>query len=196
MTSDDLEKPFIVENLKQYHYCPRIVFFDKCMPGVRPQTIHMVVGREDHEAARRNAQRRSFVPMGLANGQRAFDVDLIDPTINLRGRLDEIITTEAGEMIPVEYKATRQVSNNHHRQVAAYAVLIERVFQVHVTRGFVYLIPLRKVRPVNIQPEDKQQVLASLEAMANMVHHEIIPPPTEVRARCVNCEFRRFCNDV
>lgn len=190
------DHPFIVENLKQYLYCPRIVYYERCMPGVRPVTFSMEAGHEDHEEARHNARRRTYAQMGLEQGERAFDVDIIDPELNLHGRLDEVVTTDTGELIPVEYKGARKVADNHRLQLVTYAILLERARGVEVTRGYIYLIPLRKARLLTIKPEDKQAVHALLDEMSGMVHNEIMPPPTTVPARCEGCEFRRFCNDV
>ncbi len=34
-----------VTDLKQYCYCPRILFYMRCLPGVRPLTVKMEEGR-------------------------------------------------------------------------------------------------------------------------------------------------------
>lgn len=190
------ERPFIVEDLKQFLYCPRIMFYERCMPGVRPRTFSMDAGHEDHLEARQNAQRRTFVQMGVENGRREFDIDIIDTDLNLHGKLDEVVMTETGELFPVEYKGTRKVADNHRLQVVAYAVLLERARGVEVKRAYVYLIPMRKARLLKINPEDKQQLYETLDVMTAIVMAEEMPPPTPVRSRCQGCEFRRFCNDV
>jgi CRISPR-associated exonuclease Cas4 len=190
------EKPFIVEDLKQYLYCPRIVFYAHCMPGIRPRTFSMDAGHDDHQEARHNARRRTFTQMGVENGQREFDVDIVNAELNLHGRLDEVVTTDTGEVFPVDYKATDKVADNHRMQLAAYATLLEADRHVTVNRGYIYLIPLRKARLIKIGHEDKQTVFELLETMTAMVAEEVMPPPTSIRSRCHGCEFRRFCNDV
>ncbi len=194
--TDSLERPFIVEDLKQYLYCPRIVFYTRCMPGIRPRTFSMDAGRDDHKEARHNARRRTFAQMNLESGQREFDVDVMCPALDLRGKLDEVVTTDSGEVIPVDYKASEKVAENHRMQLVAYALLLEAARQTTVSRGYVYLIPVHKARVVKIRPEDKQAIRELLAVMAEMAAAEAMPPPTLVRARCEGCEFRRFCNDV
>ena len=191
-----LERPFIVENLKQFVYCRRIVFFDRCMPGIRPRTFSMDAGREDHMDAKRNARRRSFSQMGFESGRREFDVEILDESLNLHGKLDEVVTTDSGEVMPVEYKSSTKISDNHRLQVFAYALLLEMSRQVIVERAYVYLIPLRKARIMSISPEDKQLVRDMLSELSDMIAKESMPAPTQVRSRCQGCEFRRFCNDV
>jgi len=194
--TDSLERLFIVEDLKQYGYCPRIVFYTRCMPGIRPRTFSMEAGRDDHDEARRSARRRTFVQMGLESGRREFDVDIVCPALNLRGKLDEVVTADSGEVIPVDYKAAGKAAENHRLQLAAYALLLEADRRTTVHRGYIYLIPTRQARLVKLRPADKQTVRQLLAEMSQIVDAEAMPPPTPVRARCAGCEFRRFCNDV
>jgi len=156
----------------------------------------MDAGKEDHEETRNNAHRRTFVQMGLEKGVREFDVDLTATELNLRGKLDEVVTTDTGAIFPVEYKGTDKVADNHRLQVIAYAMLLESVRGKPVTRGYIYLTPLRKARKLTITPEDKARVRDLLTELRQMVEGEIMPPPTAIRSRCMGCEFRRFCNDV
>jgi CRISPR-associated exonuclease Cas4 len=190
------EKPLIVENLKQFVFCPRIVFYERCMPGVRPVTFAMQDGHDEHEDTRENAKRRTFTQMGLEKGEREFDLDIVDEGLNLRGKLDEVIISPQGDVIPVDYKASEKVRDGHRMQLAAYAVLLENARGVQVTRGYIYLIPLRKARKLTIGDEEKGQIRLMLKKIEQMVRQEEMPPPTTERARCVGCEFRRFCNDV
>lgn len=190
------ERPFLVEDLKQYVYCPRIVFFERCTPGIRPRTYAMDVGHEDHVEAQHNARRRSLAALKITEGERAFSVDIMDVALNLHGKLDEVVTTPDGERIPVEYKSARKLAHNHRVQVAAYALLLERQTGVEVTRAYVYLMPLRKMRIVKVTAEDKAHVRELLAELSAMVITENMPEPTTERARCAGCEFRRFCNDV
>lgn len=191
-----LEAPFIVENIKQYLYCPRIVFFERCLPGIRPRTFAMDVGHEDHIEARRNARRRLMPDREFDGAERTFDVDIIDMELHLRGRLDEVIVTRQGEAIPVEYKAARKITPTHRIQVAAYALLLERQSGTAVGQAYIYLIPTRKTHLLPITREDTAAVERVLVSLQTMIAHECMPEPTAIRARCNVCEFRRFCNDV
>jgi CRISPR-associated exonuclease Cas4 len=134
--------------------------------------------------------------MGFEQGQREFDVEILDESLNLHGKLDEVVTTGAGEVIPVEYKSSAKIYHNHRLQVFAYALLLESARQVQVERAYIYLIPLRKARIMPITREDKQRVRDILAELSVMVTDESMPAPTPERSRCQGCEFRRFCNDV
>lgn len=190
------EDLLIVENLKQALYCRRIVFYERCMPGIRPRTYQMDVGAEDHLDARQNARRRTLEPLAIEIKERHFDVDIIDAGLRLHGKLDEVVLSTTGEYLPVEYKSARKLTPSHRIQVAAYALLLEREHKVAVTRALIYLIPMRKTQIVKVTEADKQQVEQVLAEVRAMVTTEQMPDPTPERSRCAACEFRRFCNDV
>jgi CRISPR-associated exonuclease Cas4 len=81
-------------------------------------------------------------------------------------------------------------------QLAAYALLLEEAELVQVNRGYIYLIPKRRLVKVDMTSELRAQVEATMAAMQHMVEQEQMPEPATNRNYCAACEFRRFCNDV
>ena len=45
-----------VTDLKNYAHCPRVTFFEKCLPDVRPRVYAMDAGQEAHEEERARAK--------------------------------------------------------------------------------------------------------------------------------------------
>ncbi|MBM4432087.1 MAG: CRISPR-associated protein Cas4, partial [Chloroflexi bacterium] len=147
---------FRVGDLKQYFFCPRIVYYQTCLPGLRPTTFKMRAGKEAGEAEQQREERRSLRRYGLQRGECSFDLALYSDRLGLRGRLDMAIRTddnEAGEWeaIPVDYKMTPgRVVSHFALQVVAYGMLLEEWWGLPVQRGFLYLIPARRARLVPI----------------------------------------------
>jgi CRISPR-associated exonuclease Cas4 len=187
---------FTVTDIKQYAYCPRIVFYERCLPHVRPRTHNMDMGKEEHNAEQKRAVRRTLTKYEAAGGRREFDVALASHRYHLRGLVDEVVYGAAGEVIPVDHKLADKVSANHKLQLAAYALLLEEATHTHVQRGYVYLIGGAKLIEVTITPAQREQVVAILDALFETVIRERMPGPPNVAARCISCEFRRFCNDI
>ena len=186
---------FTITDLKQYIYCPRILYYHACLPDIRPVTYTMEKGISAHEKERGKAKRRSLGMYEDVEGERRFDLSLQSPALGLSGRLDEVIDT--GEtLIPVDYKHTRRMGEHFKLQIAAYALLIESALGLKVPYGYLYLIPARKTEQVKITPALRQKVQAALHDMRQIANTERMPPPTKVRQKCPGCEFRRFCNDV
>lgn len=187
---------FTVTDLKQYTYCPRVVFYEQCLPHIRPRTYKMDAGRDAHEAEQKRAARRTLHAYSIPDGERRFDLPLTDPDLGLSGIVDEVVFTAAGEIFPVDYKLAKKVGSNHRIQLTAYALLLEAAYTTTVQRGFIYLMPVQQMAAVVITPALREKTTGLLREMRLMVEREQMPLPTDQPARCADCEFRRFCNDV
>ncbi len=186
-----------VNDLKQMLYCPRIVFYQHCLPVDRRSTLKMEAGQSAQEMIERLEQRRSFRRYGLEQARRHFHVWLQSARLGLSGKLDLLLETQEGEYLPVDFKNTRRRPyGNHLLQLAGYALLVENSLSVTVHRGFLYLIPLSEVVPVEIGSDLKNQARKQLEDIRRMLRAERMPAPTPVRARCWDCEYRNYCGDV
>jgi CRISPR-associated exonuclease Cas4 len=193
---------FTVTDLKQYGYCPRIVYYHHCLPAVRPVTYKMEAGVEAGEAEETRELRRSLRPYKLRRGERHLDVYLSSERWSLRGRVDLVIDTDdnpAGEreLIPVDFKLSPgRMGLNLRLQLLAYGIMIEEAWGAPSRRGFVYFIPRRKAVEVPFSTELRGRLEGALAAMRDIVEGERMPPPPRSRSRCEAGEFRRVCNDV
>lgn len=190
-----------VTDLKQWSYCPRVVYYRYCLPDIRPQTDLMQAGIRRHREEADREERRSLRTYGLRAGERVADLTLQSPTLGIRGRLDLAIAlpdrAHGNEAIVIEYKDSEQVDRPHFRiQLTTYALLLEEAWKLPVRQGFFYSIPLRRAEAVAITPALRRKTLATISQLHTSIRHEQMPPAPTNRARCVGCEFRRFCNDV
>lgn len=189
---------FTVTDLRQYTYCPRIVYYTYCLPLIRPTTYKMEAGIAAHERAGKKARRRTLSAYGLKKGKRHFDIWLKSPILGLSGRVDMVIEAEEGrELIPVEYKQTRRRIGRHVRlQLAAYGMMLEEAWGGEARRAFVYSLLKRKAQGIQLTEQLRAEVRGVMATMREMVKREAMPDPPRSRRGCVNCEFRRFCNDT
>lgn len=191
--------PFTVTDLKQWVYCPRILYYHHCLPDIRPVTHKMEMGIEASRMEEGREDRRSLRVYGLRSGHREFNVPLSSSRLGLRGEVDMVITTsdaDPEEVIPVDYKLARRAGPHFRLQLAAYASLLEEMRKCTVRRGFLYYIPLRRAETVAIDKRLRQRLSETLDDMRATLEREQMPPPTPHIRKCVACEFRRFCNDV
>ena len=191
---------FTVTDMKQYTYCPRIVFYTYCLPLLRPTTYKMEAGIAAHERAEKRERRRTLAAYGLEEGKRHFDVEVASQPLGLRGKVDMVIEVGEGEereWIPVDYKqSTRRTGQHIRRQLAAYGLMVEETWGGVARRGFVYSLVTKKAEEIVLTGRLRREVQAVVAAMREMVEREAMPGPPRSRRPCVNCEFRRFCNDV
>ncbi len=188
--------PLRVNDLKQYEYCPRIVFYNTVMPLDRKITFKMQRGTEAEFHLDALEKRRSLRRYKLKEGERRFHVWLHSERLGLSGKMDMLVVSPEG-YFPVDFKYTRgRPHRNHVSQLAGYAVLLEDLYDTHVETGFIYLAPVGELVAIRITEELKQEVGTRLAQIRQMVREELLPPPTPVRARCVECEFRNYCGDI
>ncbi len=192
----DQDNAITVTDLKQYAYCPRIIFYERCLPHVRPRTYKMDAGKEIHDEEAERSARRIIQRYDITEGERRFNVQLFSESLGLRGILDELVTTPEGIAIPVDYKLANSISSNHKIQLTAYALLIEHCEHLQVEKGFIYLITTRKLIPVPITNKLRETTLKMIEDVQSIIRTEYMPSATLKQNQCTACEFRRFCNDV
>lgn len=185
-----------VSDLRQYTYCPRIVYYAYCLPRIRPETFNMEAGQLAHREEEGRERRRSLRAYRVADGTRYFDHYLESEDLGLQGKVDMVIHREQ-EIIPVEYKNSPGRSGRHViLQLTAYGMLLEAHYGVPARRGFIYYIPARRAREVPLDAPLKLAVAQTVEEIEIMIQEERMPPPPNERGKCAICEFRRFCNDV
>lgn len=188
---------FTVTDLKQYQYCPRIIYFTYVQPVPRRITRLMKFGEERHFENEALEPRRVIKKYGLDAGRRVFREHLASEKLGLTGKLDLSIHT-GGTVFPVEFKfsAEPEPRPNYIGQLAGYALLLEEKYNIEVERGFFYLIPFKKIVSVRIRDEEKQKVLVSLEKMRGIITKESFPAAVRERGKCADCEWLNFCGDI
>jgi CRISPR-associated exonuclease Cas4 len=185
-----------VNDLKQFEYCPRIVFYNTVMPVERKATVKMDRGKQEEIRLDSLETRRSLKRYDLDAGERRFHVWLESAKLGLTGKLDLLIVSPRG-YFPVDFKYTRgRPHRNHVFQLAGYALLVEEAFRTQVSSAFIYLVPIQEVVAVTLTEDIKHETTDRLRRMRDMIRDGILPDPTPVRSRCDECEFRNYCGDI
>jgi len=185
-----------VVELRQWTYCPRVVYYHLTMQGAGRATYKMEEGLRAQELVENLEMRRTLREYGLTDAQREFGVWLKDQELGLTGKLDLLLRGEKKAAV-VDFKLTSgEVGENHRVQLGGYALLAEAALGLEVPVAFIYRIPDNGVFPVEIDEALKERVVRTAGAIREMKLREELPDATSVRARCVECEYANFCGDV
>jgi len=191
-----------VTDVRQWIYCPRIVYYRFCQPLRRPVTYKMEEGKLQHQRIEELERRRTLRFYGLRDEEKGCGVErhfrpmLYSARLGLSGVVDLVLVTRS-EAIPVEYKHTEsRLGLNHKYQLVAYALLVEERWGRTVRRGLVHTLVDDRLEEVAVTPNGREFVKKTLEEIRATVAAERMPEPTQRRGRCVDCEYRRFCGDV
>lgn len=185
-----------VSDLKQYAYCPRVVYYQYVMPVEKKTTFKMDYGKIEEERIDRLESRRKLKEYGLSQGRRLFHHFINSPRLGLSGKLDLLIETE-NEYFPVDFKyTTGSPHKNHIYQICGYALILEDLYGMEVKRGFVYLIPRNDAVVFDLNDQLKRETLKMLDDIRDMIRMDKIPAVVENRNKCYDCEYRNYCGDV
>ena len=186
----------LVTDLKQWGYCPRIVYYRSTMPGAGQPTFKMQEGKAAQELIETLEMRRTLREYGLEGARRRFGVWLIAPCLGLSGKLDLLLEAEAAAAV-VDFKLTSSnLAENHRLQLAGYALLVEEALRLPVRHAFVYRIPDGKVFRIEISEDLRARALGAMAAIREIASERWCPEPTPVRSRCLECEYANYCADV
>lgn len=184
-----------VSDIKQYLYCPRVIYFTYVLPVEKKTTAKMEIGKEEHMKTARLEERRRLRAYGLAEGRRFFNTYLFSPRLGLEGVLDMYIAVPRGAF-PVDFKNTYRMAVNHKYQLLAYALLLEDWLGSPVRGGFIYLIPAERTVYVEATPEARLYTKQLLGAIRGLIVREQFPALPRRAGRCTDCEYRNYCGDV
>lgn len=185
-----------VTDLKQWAYCPRVVYYHRVMPAPPRPTYKMKEGLAAQDLIESLETRRTLREYGLEGAKRRFGVWLENQELGLSGKID-LLLEAVEELAVVEFKLTSgEPGRNHRVQLAGYSMLAEAVLGLPARRAFLYRIPDNRIFAEPVTEELRQCVKNSVVDIRRTGGAQLCPEPTEVRGRCVECEFANYCADV
>jgi CRISPR-associated exonuclease Cas4 len=188
--------PIPVTDLKQWAYCPRVVYYHRVMPAQAQPTYKMTEGLAAQQLIEDLEARRKLREYGLDTAQRRFGVWLTDRELGLAGKIDLVLLAQ-DELAVVDFKLTSgEPGRNHRLQLAGYSLLAEVEFRLPARRAFLFRIPDNRIFEEPILDELRNAVRAAVADIRRTVEAQLCPDPTQVRGRCVECEYANYCGDV
>jgi CRISPR-associated exonuclease Cas4 len=185
-----------VSDLRQWTYCPRVVWWTHVCPVGKVESFKMKQGVAKERRLQRLQRRRTLHSFGLREGQIESNFSLYSPDLGLSGRLDLLIQRGASRF-PVEVKFTRGPARlNHRLQLAGYALLLEAEFGVPVPHGYVVRLPGDTIDKVTMDSPLRELAWRTIQAVRMTLIHERMPMPVPQPSRCSDCEYLRFCGDI
>ena len=103
------------------------------------------------------------------------------------------------EILIIEIKSgrpSRRMRDSHKAQLAAQAMLVERMMNVRVRKIKVYYVETQELDEVHIINYHREMALNAIESMKRIVLNEEMPEPTHDKHKCIDCEYRTYCEDI
>ncbi len=193
MTTESYSVP--VSLLRQYRFCPRIVYFCEVM-GIKPQApIWVAQGVAQHERQIMLERRRVLSRFGLEDASRLFNVELKSERLLMHGVADAILlTSETVYVLEFKPNATK-ISYGHIVQAMAYGFIAEEQFEkklggVHILYG-----PKGKTQSTCDVERWREPVLEEIRNLHVLLVSDTMPSSAAEAGKCCQCEYLNFCND-
>jgi CRISPR-associated exonuclease Cas4 len=185
-----------VTDLKQWAYCPRVVYYHRVMPAPARPTYKMKEGLAAQDLIENLETRRKLREYGFDGTRRRFGLWLENKELGLAGKIDLLLEAD-DEIAVVDFKLTSgEPGRNHRVQLAGYSLLAEAALAFPARRAFLYRIPDNRIFAEPVTEELRQAVKTAVTDIRRMGDTQFCPDPTKVRGRCVECEFANYCADV
>jgi len=192
------EEVFItVSDALEYLFCPRFIFFERCLmiPEHQERRYKVLRGRELHES--REKVNRNYVRKRLNCTRKEISVYLTSRKYHFKGEVDEVIFLEDGTAAPMDYKFAewkKTVYRTHKYQAALYGLLIMEHYGVDVNRGYVcYTRSNHHVEEINLRDKDYKRAVQIVREILMIIQRGYYPEGTKQKSRCVDCTYRNMC---
>lgn len=174
--------------INQYSYCPR-----------RCALIHLESEFEENRHTVAGTNRHITVDRPMHRMTEGVRLELAMPVwshrLRVSGRCDVVEFHEDGKVVPVEYKlGKRKRWINDDLQVVAQALCLEEMLKIEISEGAVFHHKSRRLRPIKISQQLREEVENTLEVMHRLIEPtSILPPPTDKVQKCGECSLIGVC---
>jgi CRISPR-associated exonuclease Cas4 len=181
----------------EYLYCPRFVYFMKCLdiPQHEDKRYKVVKGREVHEEKVRI--NREYLRKKLGCVAKDISVYLASISVHLRGEVDEVLSFPDGTLAPLDYKFAEYkdwVFQTHKYQSALYALLITENYGKPVNRGYIcYVRSHNLIKEIPFCSTDFEKARNLVSEILRIISRGYYPKKRSSPAHCIDCCYRNIC---
>ena len=186
-----------VSDALEYLFCPRFIFFERCLmiPEHQEKRFKVLKGRELHEV--REKGNRDYLRKRLKCTRKEISVYLTSHKYHFKGEVDEVLFLEDGTAAPLDYKYAEfknTIYRTHKYQAALYGILIMEHFGVDVKKGFVcYTRSNNYVAEIDFRQKDFEMAKQIVREILMIIQRGYYPEGTKQKARCVDCTYKNIC---
>lgn len=184
--------------IKQYYFCPRIIYFLGVLGCSERLTESMIEGVEFHSSEGEKAKRRRSVAGGRREQVKYVwrRLSVASERLGLYGVVDEVYETENG-LVVVEsklMKAPRKPYPGHIYQAVAYAMMVEEKIGRMVRKIIVKYLRDDKTFEIPLTEDLKKHVLWTIRRIKSIIQKEKLPKGNH--RKCRNCGFTKICSKI
>ncbi len=180
-------------DIKNYIYCPYIVYIRKVLNLDIEPTEYMLYGKEiEKETILLSIYR-------TVRGVRIIrSLTLKSNKLRLVGSIEYIIVDRYGQYIPIDIKWCESTSprRDHKVQLCAYGMLIEECLKAKCKMGILYYVSRNggKIHKIFLTGSLRNLVVRTIDNIVRMLRTSQPPDHVSRRDQCRTCPYARICN--
>ena len=182
--------------IKQYHFCPKIIYYLGVLGYSERFTESMLEGKEFHSNEDRKAQRRKTLAGERKEPIKASwnKLHVVSKRLGIYGTIDEVAETSYGLVIIENkwMKAPKKPRPGHVYQAVAYAMLAEEAIGKPVRKIMIRYVRDNKSFEIPVTDKMKKHVLWTISRIKSIINNEKMPKTRWTR-KCRSCGYRKIC---
>jgi CRISPR-associated exonuclease Cas4 len=181
--------------IRQYMFCPRIVYFN-LFTNIKPvYPKHVKLGIDYHFLQQKLLSHRKFKKLHINYRDIIIEKYLEDEVLDIDGKVDMAFICD-DEIVPVEFKfIDKKPSISHKLQLVGYSVLLEKHYNLPVKNSFIIYGNNVKFYKVIIDEKLKTDFFVILNRIKDIENSGVFPNSSASEKQCSQCEYLNFCDD-
>lgn len=185
-----------VSLVRQYLFCPRIVYF-VMLTDVKPiYPKHVELGLKYHEVQETLSKNRKFKKLKIDFEKILIDEYLEDSELGIYGKIDVALLTK-DEVVPIEFKwrQNKKPTFAHILQLYGYGVLLEKKYEKKFQKEIIIHSNNLKLHIIEVTKKHHEYFFKIVEDIQHIINTANFPDSSANEAKCLQCEYLNFCDD-
>jgi len=183
------EKTWInFEDVRQFFYCKRKIYFRYCAKFKGYKSYKMTKGTEYHNYKFKRKEK-------WINEKKNFWVE--NEKLKVKGYVDYITKTTNNEILIGDYKQKYPYNGKIPEQYKMQLVIEALALQpkVDITKVEIKLPKGKKIQE-KITVEEIKKAIEAVKEIRKIIKEEKIPEQTKIKNKCKDCECRNMCQPL
>lgn len=182
--------------VRQYHFCPRIVYYS-LLTNIKPIYPRQVsLGVEYHDMQEKLSKNRKFKKLDILYDEIILDKYIENDKLNICGKVDLALINKT-EIIPIEFKdvEAKKPTYSYILQLCGYGILLQYKYQVNFKQAFIIYSNNMKLFHINITDKIRTDFFDTIKSIEEIVNNDILPNSSANEQQCSQCEYLNYCDD-
>jgi len=183
-------------HVRDYLFCPTILYNKYVKRIIEPETVMMEKGREEYERDKKGLKRRESIlgDKRIKAEKIIFEAPLKSRKYGVMGVADIIYWKDNKlHIVEIKYSKAKKPFPDHIYQTATYAIMAEETLKQKVYKIILYYKYSKLWYERRFTGQLKNYTIKIIEKTRKILNGEIIPK-TKWKRKCKSCWYNKICH--